>query len=90
MSEENKAAIEKVPVWVWVITALGICACCTYTDPDKEDDAVVNDNLRELNLQREQEFQNLADLSDHENDEEAKAHDSEAFLLEYFRKLYRQ
>ena len=69
--------------------ALAVFACCTYTDPTKEDDAVVNDNLREINLQTEQELQNLNDVSDHENRVD-HLNDSEAFHWEYHRKLYRQ
>jgi hypothetical protein len=89
-SEENQTAFEKVPMWAWAVIVIAICACCTYTDPTKEDEAVVQANLGEINLRREKEIQNLMnDVSDHENHIDY-LNDSEANHWEYHRKLYRR
>lgn len=86
--EENQPVFEKVPVWAWIVMVIAVCACCSYTDPTEEDEAVLHENLREINLQRKQEIQKLNDVSDNENHIDYLK-DSET-RWEYRRKLYRQ
>lgn len=85
---DNKSAFEKIPVWVWAIAAIALCVCCTYADPNEEEEAT--DVHRTLH---EQERRGLAASKENHDKNKDSMQDSEAFSnreYQYVRKLYRQ
>ena len=81
--QQEKTAVEQLPVFAWIFMFLAVCVCCTLSAPDDdEDDPGVHQNLR---------AQEQHDLMDHYDQAGEKEH-SEYFSTkqEYQRKLYRQ
>lgn len=90
--EHNRTnALEKVPIWGWVLIALGICIICTYTDPD-DDDQHEDIACRTAMDNHAGKDQQANQSNEEDTDREAfrrEAHDGN-LEHEYLRKLYRQ